>query len=72
MSLETSPEKPASLHSINSKIAEWIQRLGEVWVEGVTQINARTGAAGRPTSGYETWKECVSSGGHTIGNHRGP
>ncbi len=45
MSLETSPEKPASLHSINSKIAEWIKRLGEVWVEGqITQINARTGA----------------------------
>jgi len=43
--LETSPEKPASLHSINSKIAEWIKRLGEVWVEGqITQINARTGA----------------------------
>ncbi len=45
VSLETSPEKPASLHSINSKIAEWIKRLGEVWVEGqITQINARTGA----------------------------
>lgn len=45
MSLETSPEKPASLHSINTKIAEWIKRLGEVWVEGqITQINARTGA----------------------------
>ena len=45
VSLETSPEKPASLHSINSKIAEWIKRLGEVWVEGqITQINARTGS----------------------------
>lgn len=45
MSLQTSPEKPESLYSINDKIAKWIGRLGEVWVEGqITQINARTGA----------------------------
>lgn len=45
VSLQTSPEKPESLHSINDKIAKWIGRLGEVWVEGqITQINARNGA----------------------------
>ena len=45
VSLQTSPEKPESLYSINDKIAKWIGRLGEVWVEGqITQINARTGA----------------------------
>lgn len=43
--MQTSPESPASLYSINEKVAQWIGRLGEVWVEGqVTQINARTGS----------------------------
>ncbi len=45
VSLQTSPENPESLYSINDKIAKYIGRLGEVWVEGqITQINARTGA----------------------------
>lgn len=45
VSLQTSPEKPESLYSINEKIAKWVGRLGEVWVEGqITQLNARTGS----------------------------
>lgn len=46
VSLQTSPDNPASLYSINDKIAKWIGRLGDVWVEGqITQISARTGAS---------------------------
>ena len=46
MAIETSPESPAPLRVINAKLAEWVARLGTVWVEGqVTQINARRGMA---------------------------
>lgn len=44
--MQTSPESPAPLRVINAKLAEWVARLGTVWVEGqVTQINARRGMA---------------------------
>lgn len=44
MPLQTSPEHPAPVRTIASKIAEWIHRLGAVWVEGqVTQVTRRPG-----------------------------
>ena len=40
----TSAENPWPVRTVARKIAEWINRLGSVWVEGqVTQINARPG-----------------------------
>jgi exodeoxyribonuclease VII large subunit len=38
----TSPESPWPVRTVAMKIAEWVARLGEVWVEGqVTQLNRR-------------------------------
>ena len=47
MSIATStPEQPWPVRSVSMKVAQWIQRLGEVWVEGqLTQINARPNTA---------------------------
>ena len=40
----TSAEPPWPVRTVARKIAEWIDRLGAVWVEGqITQINARPG-----------------------------
>ncbi|NIH78647.1 exodeoxyribonuclease VII large subunit [Amycolatopsis viridis] len=40
----TSAENPWPVRTVARKIAEWINRLGSVWVEGqVTQVNARPG-----------------------------
>ncbi|RDI59062.1 exodeoxyribonuclease VII large subunit [Nocardia pseudobrasiliensis] len=40
-----SPENPWPVRSIAVKVAQWIDRLGSVWVEGqITQINLRPGA----------------------------
>ncbi|MFI5777982.1 exodeoxyribonuclease VII large subunit [Nocardia sp. NPDC051570] len=40
-----SPENPWPVRSISVKVAQWIDRLGSVWVEGqITQINLRPGA----------------------------
>ncbi|GAA4612705.1 exodeoxyribonuclease VII large subunit [Saccharopolyspora hordei] len=42
----TSPEEPWPVRTVARKIAEWINRLGSVWVEGqITQISLRPGAA---------------------------
>jgi exodeoxyribonuclease VII large subunit len=42
----TSPEAPWPVRTVAMKIAEWVARLGEVWVEGqVTQLDRRSGAA---------------------------
>jgi exodeoxyribonuclease VII large subunit len=42
----TSPEAPWPVRTVAMKIAEWVARLGEVWVEGqVTQVDRRAGAA---------------------------
>jgi exodeoxyribonuclease VII large subunit len=42
----TSPEAPWPVRVVAMKIAEWVARLGEVWVEGqVTQLDRRSGAA---------------------------
>ncbi len=45
MSAATSPERPWPLRTVARKIAEYVDRLGAVWVEGqLTQVNARPGA----------------------------
>ncbi len=39
-----SADNPWPVRSVNTKIADWIHRLGQIWVEGqLTQINARPG-----------------------------
>ncbi|UQX87757.1 exodeoxyribonuclease VII large subunit [Jatrophihabitans telluris] len=44
--LESSPESPLPLRRISQALAEWIGRLGEVWVEGqVAQFTQRPGVA---------------------------
>ena len=44
MGLETSPESPAPLRQISQLLADWIGRLGAVWVEGqIAQLNRRSG-----------------------------
>jgi exodeoxyribonuclease VII large subunit len=45
MTSPTSPEQPWPVRTVARKIADWIHRLGTVWVEGqLTQISARPGA----------------------------
>ncbi|GAC70493.1 exodeoxyribonuclease VII large subunit [Gordonia soli] len=40
----SSPESPWPVRTVNTKIADWIHRLGQIWVEGqITQINRRPG-----------------------------
>ena len=34
MGLETTPESPAPVRQIANAIAQWIDRLGSVWVAG--------------------------------------
>jgi exodeoxyribonuclease VII large subunit len=42
----STPEQPWPVRTVARKIAEWINRLGAVWVEGqVTQVSARPGTA---------------------------
>jgi exodeoxyribonuclease VII large subunit len=42
----SSPQQPWPVRVVAMKIAEWVARLGEVWVEGqVTQVSRRPGAA---------------------------
>ena len=42
--IETSPEKPLSVHWIADTIAKWIDRLGTVWIEGeITSWSERGG-----------------------------
>lgn len=46
MSAPSSPEAPWPVRTVARKIADWIGRLGEVWVEGqVAQLSRRGGAA---------------------------
>jgi len=46
MALDTSPESPAPVRTIAAAIADWVGRLGAVWVEGqVAQLNRRQGMA---------------------------
>lgn len=46
MGLQTSPESPAPVRTIASAIADWVGRLGAVWVEGqVAQVSRRQGMA---------------------------
>jgi exodeoxyribonuclease VII large subunit len=42
----SSPESPWPVRTVARKVAEWIGRLGEVWVEGqIAQLSRRGGAA---------------------------
>lgn len=42
----TSEESPWPVRTVARKIAEWVDRLGTVWVEGqIAQVNARSGTA---------------------------
>ena len=44
--LDTSPEQPVPVRVVAQKIAEWINRLGEVWIEGqIAQLTRRPGMA---------------------------
>ena len=44
--LESSPERPVPVRVVAQKIAEWINRLGEVWIEGqIAQLTRRPGMA---------------------------
>jgi len=45
VSAATSPEQPWPVRTVARKIAEYVDRLGAVWVEGqLTQVSARPGA----------------------------
>lgn len=42
----TSPDAPWPVRTVARKIAEWINRLGAIWVEGqITQLSARPGTS---------------------------
>lgn len=44
MPLESSPEQPLPLRTVARAVADWVGRLGRVWVEGeVAQLNVRPG-----------------------------
>ena len=44
--LESSPERPVPVRVVAQKIADWINRLGEVWIEGqIAQLTRRPGMA---------------------------
>ena len=46
MTAPSTPEAPWPVRTVARKVAEWIGRLGEVWVEGqVAQLSRRGGAA---------------------------
>ena len=46
MGLANSAEQPLPVRTVARSIAEWVDRLGRVWVEGqVTQVNRRSGTA---------------------------
>ncbi|WP_277601716.1 exodeoxyribonuclease VII large subunit [Rhodococcus sp. X156] len=46
MTAPSTPEQPWPVRTVSMKVAQWIQRLGDVWVEGqLTQINARPNTA---------------------------
>jgi exodeoxyribonuclease VII large subunit len=46
MTEPTSPDAPWPVRTVARKIADWIAKLGAVWVEGqITQISARPGTA---------------------------
>lgn len=45
MALETSPDAPAAVRTISRMLADWINRLGAVWIDGqVAEYRPRPGA----------------------------
>ncbi|WP_182543428.1 exodeoxyribonuclease VII large subunit [Halosaccharopolyspora lacisalsi] len=54
MNSPTSPEEPWPVRTVSRKIADWIKRLGTIWVEGqITQISARP----RATTAFLTLRD---------------
>ena len=46
MPLESSPEQPVPVRTVARAIADWVGRLGRIWVEGqITQLTRRPGQA---------------------------
>lgn len=44
-SLESSPEKPQPLGRVVAALKQWVERTGDIWVEGqILEINRRSGA----------------------------
>ena len=44
MALETSPEAPAPVRTVSRLLADWIGRLGGIWIEGqIAQVSRRPG-----------------------------
>jgi exodeoxyribonuclease VII large subunit len=44
MALETSPETPVPVRTVSGMLADWIGRLGAIWIEGqIAQISRRPG-----------------------------
>ena len=44
MALETSPESPAPVRTVSRLLADWIGRLGGIWIEGqIAQVSRRPG-----------------------------
>ena len=45
MPMETSPESPAPVRTVSRMLADWINRLGAVWIDGqVAEYRPRPGA----------------------------
>jgi exodeoxyribonuclease VII large subunit len=45
VAVETSPDQPIPVRTVARHIAEWVSRLGRVWVEGqITELSRRPGA----------------------------
>lgn len=45
VTLETSPEQPAPVRTVSRLLAEWISRLGGIWIEGqLAEVRRRPGA----------------------------
>ena len=54
MSAPSTPEQPWPVRTVARKIAEWVDRLGAVWVEGqLAQVVARPGT-GTAAAGGES------------------
>ena len=45
MALQTTPEEPAAVRTVSRAVAEWVGRLGAVWIDGqVAEYRPRPGA----------------------------
>ena len=45
MALQTTPEEPAAVRTVSRAVAEWVGRLGAIWIDGqVAEYRPRPGA----------------------------